>query len=63
MSITISERAAKRIHEIRQEQNVLLMFPFVYLLISGGCSGLTYDLDFDGGKRSAGRQANLKITE
>ncbi len=49
MSITISERAAQRIHEIRQEQNISPDIPLRVSVVSGGCSGLTYDLDFDSG--------------
>jgi iron-sulfur cluster assembly protein len=47
MSITISDRAAEQIQQIRKEQNVS---DDVYLrigVVSGGCSGLTYDLNFD----------------
>lgn len=47
MSITISERAANRIHEIRREQSVPDDIPLRVSVVSGGCSGLTYDLDFD----------------
>lgn len=47
MSISISERAAKRIHEIRQQKNVSPDIPLRVSVVSGGCSGLTYDLDFD----------------
>lgn len=47
MSISISERAARRIHEIRQEQNLTPETPLRVSVVSGGCSGLTYDLDFD----------------
>lgn len=47
MSITISERAAKRIHEIREEKNLSGSKPLRVSVVSGGCSGLTYDLDFD----------------
>jgi iron-sulfur cluster assembly protein len=50
MSITISERAAKRIHEIRLEKNVSPEIPLRVSVMSGGCSGLTYDLDFDSQK-------------
>ncbi len=50
MSITISERAAKRIHEIRQEKNISENIPIRVSVVSGGCSGLTYDLDFDSQK-------------
>ncbi|MDX1590714.1 MAG: iron-sulfur cluster assembly accessory protein [Balneolaceae bacterium] len=47
MSITISERAAKRIAEIRQEQKISPDTPLRVSVVSGGCSGLTYDLNFD----------------
>ncbi|PKD44780.1 HesB/IscA family protein [Rhodohalobacter barkolensis] len=47
MSISISDRAAKRIHEIRNEQNISDEAPIRVSVVSGGCSGLTYDLDFD----------------
>jgi iron-sulfur cluster assembly protein len=49
MSITITERAAKRIAEIRQEQSISADAPLRVSVVSGGCSGLTYDLDFDSG--------------
>lgn len=54
MSITISERAAKRIEEIRNEKNISPDIPIRVSVISGGCSGLTYDLDFD---------SDMKITK
>ncbi len=44
--LTISDRASKRIAEIRQANNI---DPEAFLkvgVVSGGCSGLTYDLDF-----------------
>lgn len=47
MSISISERAARRIHEIRSEQNVPNETPLRVAVVSGGCSGLTYNLDFE----------------
>lgn len=47
MSITISERAANRILEIQEEQNVSSDIPLRVSVVSGGCSGLTYDLNFD----------------
>lgn len=50
MSISISERAANRIHEIRREQNVSEKIPLRVAVVSGGCSGLTYNLEFDPGK-------------
>jgi iron-sulfur cluster assembly protein len=50
MSISISDRAAKRIHQIRNEQNISEDTPLRVSVVSGGCSGLTYDLDFDSKK-------------
>jgi iron-sulfur cluster assembly protein len=47
MSISISERAAQRIREIREQQSVSPDIPLRVSVVSGGCSGLTYDLDFD----------------
>lgn len=47
MSISITERAAERIHEIRNEQNIDTEKPLRVSVISGGCSGLTYNLDFE----------------
>ncbi|MFO7800564.1 HesB/IscA family protein [Rhodohalobacter sp.] len=50
MSISISDRAAKRIHQIRNEQDISEDTPLRVSVVSGGCSGLTYDLDFDSKK-------------
>lgn len=47
MDISISERAIRRIDEIRTEQNVPKDAFLKVGVVSGGCSGLTYDLDFD----------------
>lgn len=47
MSISISERAAQRILEIRKEQNISDQAPLRVAVKSGGCSGLTYNLEFD----------------
>ncbi|MBR9917724.1 iron-sulfur cluster assembly accessory protein [bacterium] len=47
MDISISDRAIKRIEEIRTEQNVPKDAFLKVGVVSGGCSGLTYDLDFD----------------
>lgn len=47
MSITITERAARRIHEIRSEQHITDETPLRVSVVSGGCSGLTYNLDFE----------------
>ena len=47
MSITITDRAARRIDEIRQSKQIRPDTPLRVSVVSGGCSGLTYDLDFD----------------
>jgi len=47
MSISITERAARRIEEIRRKNNHPEETPLRVSVVSGGCSGLTYDLDFD----------------
>jgi iron-sulfur cluster assembly protein len=50
MSISITDRAAKRIEEIRLSNNHPKGTPLRVSVVSGGCSGLTYDLDFDAGE-------------
>jgi iron-sulfur cluster assembly protein len=60
MDISISERAIKRIDEIRTEQNVPKDAYLKVGVVSGGCSGLTYDLDFDS---EAEPQENDKVFE
>lgn len=47
MSISITERAANRIKEIREEQQISDEAKLRVGVVSGGCSGLTYDLEFD----------------
>lgn len=60
MDITISDRAIERIDEIRTEQNVPKDAFLKVGVVSGGCSGLTYDLDFDS---DAEPQENDKVFE
>lgn len=47
MAITISERAGKRIAEIREKEQLSDDTPLRIGVVGGGCSGLTYQLDFD----------------
>ncbi len=47
MSISITERAAERIKQIREEQQIAEDALLRVGVVSGGCSGLTYDLEFD----------------
>ena len=47
MSISITERAADRINKIRDEQQIPDDAKLRVGVVSGGCSGLTYDLEFD----------------
>jgi iron-sulfur cluster assembly protein len=49
MSITVSERAADRIHQLEKEKNFAKGVKLRVGVVSGGCSGLTYELDFDEG--------------
>lgn len=53
MSITISENAAERIRRIREQQEIAPEIPLRVSVVSGGCSGLTYDLDFDSEDKSS----------
>lgn len=47
MSISVSDRAAERIKKIREEKQLPDEAKLRVGVVSGGCSGLTYDLDFD----------------
>ncbi len=47
MEISITDRAIDRIDEIRSEKNVDKSAFLRIGVVSGGCSGLTYELDFD----------------
>lgn len=47
MSISVTDRAAQRIKQIRDEQHVPEDAKLRIGVVSGGCSGLTYDLDFE----------------
>ncbi|MGD8427614.1 MAG: iron-sulfur cluster assembly accessory protein [Balneolaceae bacterium] len=47
MSISITDRAASRIKKIRAEQQLSEDTKIRIGVVSGGCSGLTYDLEFD----------------
>ena len=47
MSISISKRAADHINEIRKEKDIPDEAVLRVSVVSGGCSGLTYELDFD----------------
>jgi len=57
MSISITPRAAKRIEEIREAQQIAANVPLRVSVESGGCSGLTYKLDFDAGSASGAGSA------
>lgn len=50
MSLHISDKAAKRIAKIRSEQSIPSDTPLRISVVSGGCSGLTYNLEFDSEK-------------
>ena len=57
MSISITPRAAKRIEEIRDAQQIASNVPLRVSVESGGCSGLTYKLDFDAASASGAASA------
>ncbi len=50
MSITVSEQAAQRIHQLQDEQDMPEDIKLRVGVVSGGCSGLTYELDFESGE-------------
>ncbi len=54
MSISITDRAANRIKKIRQEQQIPDDAKLRVGVVSGGCSGLTYDLEFENGASNNG---------
>lgn len=47
MAITVTERAAERINEIRLNKGLQQDVPLRIKVVGGGCSGLTYAFDFD----------------
>jgi iron-sulfur cluster assembly protein len=55
--ISISTAALSRLHQIRQDSNVPDGTPLRIGVVGGGCSGLTYQLDFD---TSSNGVANLQ---
>lgn len=53
MAITVTERAAERIREIRDSKGLEETTPLRIKVVGGGCSGLTYAFDFDTDKSLA----------
>lgn len=47
MAISVSQAAAKRIMELREDQEIDSSIPIRVGVVGGGCSGLTYTIDFD----------------
>ncbi|TNE71209.1 iron-sulfur cluster assembly accessory protein [bacterium] len=47
MAITVTDRAASRINEIRENKGFTKETPLRIKVVGGGCSGLTYAFDFD----------------
>lgn len=59
MSIIINERAVQRIHTLRKEQNMSEEVKLRVGVVSGGCSGLTYELDFEKGEPDESRKDQI----
>jgi iron-sulfur cluster assembly protein len=59
MSITVSNRAADRIHQLENAQNFSDDVKLRVGVVSGGCSGLTYELDFDEGEPDEAQKDQL----
>lgn len=54
--ITITDRAKVKVHQLMSEEN---MGPDYFVRVSvkgGGCSGLSYDLDFDNERKDADQE-------
>ena len=47
MSISVSNKAAQRINKLQKEKNITDNAKLRVGVVSGGCSGLTYELDFE----------------
>lgn len=47
MSILISEAAAERIADIKESKSYSDAVPLRISVVGGGCSGLSYNIDFD----------------
>lgn len=47
MSITVSDRAADYIHQLQEKQDLSDEAKIRVGVVSGGCSGLTYELNFE----------------
>lgn len=45
--ITISQRAADKVRELRSEEKLQSEFFIRVSVVGGGCSGLSYKMDFD----------------
>jgi len=59
MAITVSDRAAQRIHQLQSEHNFDDDVKLRVGVVSGGCSGLTYELDFDDGEPDESQKDQL----
>lgn len=59
--ITISNKALARINAIRKNENLDNSVPLRIGVVGGGCSGLTYKLDFD--KDNTVQDASEKVFE
>ncbi|HLR76406.1 MAG TPA: iron-sulfur cluster assembly accessory protein [Balneolaceae bacterium] len=61
MSITVSDRAANRIQQLQESGDFGSDAKLRVGVVSGGCSGLTYELDFD--ESEVDEENNEKLLE
>lgn len=56
MNITISESALKKVHELMKQDNMGDDYFIRVSVKGGGCSGLSYDLDFDNKSKNGDKE-------
>ena len=60
VDITITEQAAKRIRDAAESEGITVEDAFLRIgVVSGGCSGLTYDLGWDTVRRDDDEMAEI----
>ena len=54
--ITITERATEKVHQLMSEQKMGSDYFVRVSVKGGGCSGLSYDLDFDNERKESDQE-------